>query len=123
MKKSRINSAAVSRSNRTPGLRFAQAPVNGIPARVGATPGQAPCECIVLAPQDGTGYSKGDLVRNGVTITVLNWVTEVIGDEGDRLIVVDSHQPVTFVAVEQCQNDGDPNDFETLSSQSGGASV
>jgi len=54
-------------------VRLAQAPVGGIPARAGATPGEATCTQVIIAALPGVGFAAGDLVKTSLTFTVLNW--------------------------------------------------
>ena len=92
------------------GIRFAQAPEGGLPARVGGVLGQAECDVLISAPSAGANYAEGELVKTGRTITIQNYGSSVVADEGDRLIQHDGTKIVGY----DCANSGDPNDFQTL---------
>ena len=94
------------------GLRFAQAPAGGLPARVSGVLGEAVCDVLISAPSAGTNYVVGELVKTGETITIQNYGSSVVADEGDRIIQHDGTKIVGY----DCANSGDPNDFETLES-------
>ena len=92
------------------GIRFAQAPAGGLPARVGGVLGQAECDVLISAPSAGTSYIEGELVKTGRTITIQNYGSSVVADQGDRIIQHDGTKIVGY----DCANSGDPNDFQTL---------
>lgn len=95
-------------------LILAQAPEGGVPARSGATPGEASVDEVVRATESGIGYAAGDLVKTGRTFTAVNWTHSVLGDAGDRIIHVQGHFDGAYVlGADQCDNNGDPADIKT----------
>ncbi len=92
-------------------VRLAQAPVDGIPARSGATPGTATCTQIIIAPLAGSGFSAGDLVKTTHTFTVTNWDLSIHGADGDRVIQVSGHSDKAMLIGSSCDNEGDPADI------------
>ncbi len=91
------------------GVVMAQAPVDGIPARVGATPGIAVCTQVIHAPQAGSGFSVGDLVKTSKTFNVKNNSFSVHGAEGDRIIWVSTHDDNSILVGSECDNEGNPS--------------
>jgi hypothetical protein len=96
-------------------VKLAQAPVGGIPKRVGKVPGSATCTAIVRAAIAGTGYVAGDLVKTPFTFTVLNWDGErVQANVGDRLIQVSGHYEDADLVGVICTNTGSASVFPLI---------
>jgi hypothetical protein len=91
-----------------PVVRLAQAPVGGVPARTGITPGSALCTQVIIAPASGSGFSAGDLVKTAVTFTVINWDLIAHGEDGDRIIQVSEHSDNAQLVGSSCTNEEDP---------------
>jgi hypothetical protein len=89
-------------------VRLAQAPSGGIPARTGITPGSATCTQVIIAPEPGTGFLAGDLVKTSHTFTVLNWDFVIHGADGDRIVQVSNHSNDSFLIGASCTNEEDP---------------
>lgn len=99
-------------------LLLAQAPEGGVPAREGATPGEATVTAIVSATNSTFEYNVGDLVKTALTFTARNWTHTILGDTGDRVIHVEGHYDGALVlGADECDNDGDPDAIKT---QAGG---
>jgi hypothetical protein len=96
-------------------VKYAQAPVGGIPKRTGKVPGSATCTAIVRATIAGTGYVAGDLVKTPFTFTVLNWDGErVQANVGDRLIQVSGHYVNADLVGVVCTNTGSASVFPLI---------
>ena len=91
------------RSTNRDGPFWAQAPVNGVPKRVGDTPGEANCEMVIF--EDGVFVKTGDVFK------IRNDFPSVAAAEGDRLFRITGYFPGAWVDTWDCENDGDPGDI------------
>lgn len=94
---------------------YVQAPVGGITARSGVSPGAKLCQVLVQATEDGNDYVAGELVFNGESVTIHNFFKRVAGQLGDRLVQVSGTTENSAVLGWDDPNDGDPTVFKTLS--------
>ena len=105
-----FRAAKTSRNNR---VQYAVAPHGGLPPRVGKKPTATLCWPVIVSPisfSTNVGdVERGDLVRVAPQILVRNWTFSTAAADGDRLIQVADHQPVTDLVGWDCDNTSNPD--------------
>lgn len=91
--------------------KFVQAPVGGIPGRIGLVVYSALCRVV----EHNADYTHTEVFTRGTTeVRVYNPFFSVVGVRGDRIIQVTDHKDGAYVLVHDTNNDGDPLAFDPL---------